>query len=255
MIGLLPVLKSLMKKIVACLFGLSLCVAGIAAADELSDADALFAKKAYPEALQKYTKLANAGNVMAQQHLGEMYFYGEAGAVDTDKAALWWGKAAAKGNKVAIASLDMMKKRGEHRADIDHWLTQYDGADLTGGQYRCPSPRFPSVSKENEDIERYSAKMKEWEACHNRAVNHLNASLPLTRLIPQDIATLLTKEETEKAEAHLKDVGDRASEDIKVAGNLVLADYNAWRTSTERWVKEHNDIVKSAPPTDVDAKH
>ena len=61
------------------LFCVALLVAGTACADELADADALFAKKAYPEALQKYTKLANAGNVTAQQHLGEMYFYGEAG--------------------------------------------------------------------------------------------------------------------------------------------------------------------------------
>ncbi len=243
--------KTAMKTVLLCA---ALLLCGTASADELSDADALFAKKAYPEALQKYTKLANAGNVMAQQHLGEMYFYGEAGAVDADKAALWWGKAAAKGNKVAIASLDMMKKRGEHRADIDYWLTQYDGADLSGGAYRCPAPRFPSVSKVNEDIERYSAKMKDWEACHNRAVVHLNESLPLTKLIPKDIAPLLTKEETERAEAHLKDVGERAAEDIKVAGNMVLADYNAWRIATESWVKEHNDIVNSAPPPDVDAK-
>ena len=113
---------------------------------------------------------------------------------------------------------------------------------------------FPAVSKENDDIERYSAKMKDWEACHNRAVIHLNESLPLTRLIPKDVVTLLTKEETERAETHLKEVGDRAAEDIKVAGNMVLADYNAWRTSTEGWVKEHNEIVKSAPPADVDAK-
>jgi len=233
----------------------ALLLCGTALADELSDADALFAKKAYPEALQKYTKLANAGNVSAQQHLGEMYFYGEAGAVDTDKAALWWGKAAAKGNKVAIASLDMIKKREAHRADIDYWLTRYDGAELTGGDYRCPAPRFPSVSKVNEDIERYSTNMKDWEACHNRAVTHLNESLPLAKLIPKDVAPLLTKDETERAEAHLKEVGDRVAEDIKVAGNMVLADYNAWRTSTERWVKEHNDIVNSAPPPDVDAKH
>jgi len=87
-------------------------------AAELAEADALFAKKAYPEALQKYTKLANAGNVMAQQHLGEMYFYGEAGAVDMDKAAQWFQKAAAKGNAVAIASLDLMKQREARRADI-----------------------------------------------------------------------------------------------------------------------------------------
>jgi TPR repeat protein len=93
------------------LFCVALLAAGAASADELADADALFAKKSYPEALQKYTRLANAGNPVAQQHLGEMYFYGEAGAVDMDKAALWFRKAAAKGNATAIASLDMMKQR------------------------------------------------------------------------------------------------------------------------------------------------
>ena len=40
---------------------------------------------------------------MAQQHLGEMYFYGEAGAVDMDKAGLWYQQAAAKCNAFAIA--------------------------------------------------------------------------------------------------------------------------------------------------------
>src|SRR5438067_433918 len=108
MIGMLPVLKLSMKKVLACLLCLALGASALASADELADADALFAKKAYPEALQKYTKLANAGNATAQQHLGEMYFYGEAGAPDTDKAALWWGKAAARGNKVALAALDMI---------------------------------------------------------------------------------------------------------------------------------------------------
>ena len=47
-----------MKRIVFCL---SLLIAGAAGADELADANALFAKKAFPEALQKYTRLANAG--------------------------------------------------------------------------------------------------------------------------------------------------------------------------------------------------
>src|SRR4051794_27145023 len=93
------------------LFCLSLLVSGAACADELADANALFEKKAYPEALQKYTKLANAGNVEAQQHLGQMYWYGEAGAVDEAKAEAWFRKAAAKGNKVAIASLEMYKQR------------------------------------------------------------------------------------------------------------------------------------------------
>jgi TPR repeat protein len=241
-----------MKPVLACLCCLMVSGAAVAAADELLEANALFAKKAYPEALQKYTKLANAGNAAAQQHLGGMYFYGEAGSVDMDKAALWWGKAAAKGDKVAIAALDMMKQRSARAKDIGYWVTQYDGAELTSGEYRCPAPRFPAVSKVNEEIERYSAKMKVWEDCHNGLVKHLNASLPLDKLIPEDLVKLMTKDEMDKAAAHLKEVGANISENVKVSGNLVLADYNVWRTATEAYVKEHNEILKSAPKPDVD---
>ncbi len=224
------------------------------AAAELAEADALFAKKAYPEALQKYTKLANAGNVMAQQHLGEMYFYGEAGSVDMDKAAQWFQKAAAKGNPVATASLELMKQRETRRADLDYWIAKYDGADLRTNEYRCPAPRFPAMSKVNEEIDYYSGKMKDWEACHNRWVKYLNASLPLTKRIPDDIAKLLTKDETDKATAHLKEVSDRLAEDTKVAGRMVVADFDAWRAGTEAYVKEHNEMVKNAPPRDDGGK-
>ena len=47
-----------MKTLLLCA---ALLAVGTVRADELADAHALFAKKAYPEALQKYTKLANAG--------------------------------------------------------------------------------------------------------------------------------------------------------------------------------------------------
>src|SRR5437763_16435004 len=116
-----------------------------------------------------------------------------------------------------------MKQRAARRAELDHWITEYDGADLASGPYRCPAPRFPAVSKVNEDIERYSAKMKAWEDCHNGRVKHLNESLPLTKLIPQDVAKLMTADEMEKATAHLKAVGDNLGEETRVAGKLVLA--------------------------------
>jgi len=230
------------------LFCAALLCSGTVLADELADADALFAKKAYPEALQKYTKLANGGNVMAQQHLGEMYFYGEAGAIDMGKAAEWFGKAAAKGNKVAIASLDLIKQRETRRADIDYWIVKYDGSDLRTGDYRCPAPRFPAMSKVNEEIDRYSARMKTWQDCHNRFATYLNGQLPLTKRIPEDVSKLLTKDEMERATAHLKEVGERISEDTQVGAKLILADFTAWRNATEAYVNEHNEMVKNAPP-------
>jgi TPR repeat protein len=229
------------------LFCLTLLLCGAAVADELADANALFAKKAYSEALQKYTKLANAGNVEAQQHLGQMYWYGEAGTVDEAKAEAWFRKAAAKGDKVAIASLDVMQQRVARRADIEYWTSKYDGSDLRSGQYRCPAPRFPTLSKQNDEIERVSEKMKTWQDCYNKAVTHLNNSSPLTKLIPADIAKLMSKDETERAREHLQHVHDNLAEDASVGSKVVLADFAAWRSATEAYVNEHNEMVKNLP--------
>ncbi len=226
---------------------LSLLLCASASADELADANALFAKQAYPEALARYTKLANAGNVEAQQHLGEMYFYGEAGKTDEAQAQAWFQKAAAKGNKVALASLEVIKQRGARRADIDYWVAKYDGSDLRSGQYRCKEPRFPSMSRENAEIDRISAKMKEWQDCYNNAVEHLNQVSPLTKLIPADLVKLMNKEETDASTAHLQQVHDNVAEDLKVSSRLVLADFGVWRDATETWVTEHNALVKKAP--------
>ena len=227
------------------LFVLSLLVSGMAAADPIADANALFAKKSYPQAMQAYTKLANAGNAEAQLHLGEMHLYGEAGAVDLEKAEAWFKKSAAKGNKTAIAALDMMKRREERRADIEYWSSKYDGAELKSGKYRCAAPRIPALSKQNDEIDAVGAKVAAWQTCYNGFVENLNASSPLTKLIPKDIADLLTKDETEKATAHLVQVQANLSEEATVASKLFLADFAAWRSATDKYVNEHNEMVKS----------
>jgi hypothetical protein len=232
------------------LFCLALLLCGPALADDLSDANALFAKKAYPQALQKYTRLANAGNVEAQQHLGEMYWYGEAGAVDEAKAQQWFRKAAAKGNKVALASLDIMQQRVARRADIDYWVAKYDGSDLRSGEYSCAAPRIPAVSKQNDEIDRVAGNVKAWQDCYNRFVAHLNEAAPLLKRIPPDVAKLMNKDEMERAQVHLEQVHANMSEDARVSSKLLLADFAAWRSATEAWVNEHNEIVKNSPSAD-----
>lgn len=239
-----------MKMTKTMLFCVALLAAGAACADELADADALFAKKAYPEALQKYTKLANAGNVVAQQHLGEMYFYGEAGSVDMDKATVWFRKAASKGNATAIASLELIKQRERRRAEIDYWIEKYDGSDIQTDEYRCPAPRFPAQSRQNDEIERYSAKMAAWQTCYNRYIEHLNAQTPLSKRIPEDIKKLFTAAELEKAQAHLAVVQEGLSENAKIGSKMVVADFTAWRDATEAYINQHNEIVKNAPSPD-----
>jgi hypothetical protein len=244
-----------MKKIIFCL---SLLLGGAACADELADANALFQKKAYPQALQLYTRLANGGNAEAQLHLGEMYWYGEAGAIDEAKADAWFRQSAAKGNKTAAAALEVMKQRVVRRAEIDYWLSKYDGADLKSGQFRCPAPRIPAISKANEEIEAVAARVEAWQACYNGFARNLNDASPLVKRIPPDVAALMNKQEMEQATRYLDEVHARIAEDAKVNGKLVLADFGAWRSATDAYVAEHNAIVKSGPSAerqqDLDAR-
>lgn len=236
-----------MKKIVICL---SLLFAHLAHADELADANALFQKKAYPQALQLYTKLGNAGNTEAQLHLGEMYWYGEAGAIDEAKADLWFRKAAAKGNKTAAAALEVMKQREARRADIDYWSTRYDGADLKSGKFRCVAPRIPAVSKAADEISRVAGNVGAWQECYNGFVANLNAHATVAKRLPEDITKLLNEPELDAVKTHIDAVHQRIAADAAISAKLVLADYAAWRSATEAYVSEHNALVKSSTAND-----
>lgn len=227
------------------LFCFTLLLCGSALAGELEDAHALFAKKDYTQALKLYAKLANSGNPDAQQALGQMYFYGEAGQVDEARAVELFRKAAAKGNKVAIASLELIDQRVKRRADIDYWIKGYDGEDLKSGEFRCAAPRIPAMSKINADIDRIGAAVKSWQDCYNRYVTNLNQAMPLNKRIPADIAKLMTKDETERSNAYLTQLEANLTEEAKVSSKLVLADFAAWRTATENYVNEHNAMVKA----------
>ncbi len=224
------------------LFCLAMILSGAALADDL----ALLAKKAYPQALQAYTKLANAGNAEAQQHMGEMYLYGEAGAVDLVKAEAWFTKSAAKGNKTAIAALEMMKQRVLRKNDMEYWMSKYDGAEFKTGQYRCPVPRIPAMSKQNDEIAAVGAKVTAWQTCYNAFVENINKATPLTKLIPKDVADLLTKDEMARATTHLDGVQSRIIEDARVSAKLLLADFAVWRDATDAYVAEHNRMTKEA---------
>jgi TPR repeat protein len=228
------------------LFCLSLVISCAVHAGELEDANALFEKKDYPGALKIYTRLADAGNPQAQQLLGQMYWYGEAGQVDEARAKTLFEKSAAKGNKVAQASLGVMQQRVERRADIDYWVRGYDGSELKSGEFRCPAPRIPTVSKINDEIERVGAAVANWQTCYNKMVTNLNDVSPLSKRIPQDIATLMSKAETDASHAHLERVRLNIAEEAKVNSRLIMADFAAWRSATEAYVDQHNQTVKKA---------
>jgi len=236
-----------MKRFLLCLsLSLSLSIASTAYAGELEDANALFEKKDYAGALKLYTKLANAGNAQAQQQLGQMYWYGEAGAVDEAAARALFEKSAAKGNKVAAESLVVMEQRVTKRAEIDYWIKGYDGAELQSGEYRCPSPRIPAVSKVNDEIDRVNKLVTGWQDCYNKMVTNLNAQSPLTKKIPADIAKLMNKQEADASAAYLEQVRQNIAEGAKVNSKMILADFAAWRNATEAFINQHNAVVKKA---------
>ncbi len=226
------------------LFCLTMLLCGAAQADDLVDGNAQFAKKNYPQALQLYTKAANAGNAEAQLHMGEMYLYGEAGSVDMAKAESWFKKSAAKGNKTAAAALEMMKQRALRKDDLVYWMSRYDGAELKSGKFRCPTPRIPTMSKVNEEIAAIAAKVQEWQLCYNGFVENINAVTPLTTRIPADVVALLTKEEMATATAYLAGVQSRIVEEARISSKLLLADYAVWRDATDAYVAQHNQMVK-----------
>jgi len=233
-----------MKKLLFCV---ALFASLPAVANDLANANALFGQKKYTEALSLYAKLANGGNVEAQQHLGEMYLYGEAGAVDEAKAEAWFRKAAAKGNPVAIASLELMKQRTARRTEITYWVEQYQGEDLKAGKFNCHTPRIPAISKQSEEIERVNASVNAWQDCYNGYVTNLNAASPLVQRIPADIVKLLNQAETVRAGERLAMVHQNLAEEARVGSKLVLADLGAWRTATEAYIAEHDAIVAGAP--------
>jgi hypothetical protein len=137
--------------------------------------------------------------------------------------------------------------RAQRRAEIDHWVGGYDGADLKSGKFRCPAPRIPAISKQTEEIERVANAIDKWQNCYNGFVNNLNAVSPLSERIPADIVKLMNASELERARKYLAQVQENISQEAKVGAKLVLADVAVWRSATEAYVGEHNAIVKKAP--------
>lgn len=225
----------------------ALCVSLSAFADDLADANAHFARKAFPEAMQLYTKLGNAGNPAAQLRLGEMYLSGDAGQVDEAKAADWCAKAAAKGNAGARALQERLKQRAARRKDIDYWVARYDGADIRAELPGCAVPRLPAMSKQNDEIERLGAKIAKWQDCYNEHAVSLNAISGLDKRMPVEIAALLTPAELEQAEKRFASAKENMQEEARVSAKLALADIAAWRSATNTYVNEHNAIVAKLP--------
>lgn len=213
-----------------------------ARADELADANKLIEAKAYPQALALYAKLAQQGNPAAQFHLGEMYWYGEAGKVDVAEAAAWFGKAAAGGSKEAAAALATMRAHDARSKEIGYWTDSYEGADLSGGKARCDDPAIPPVSQDNVAIKQVNQRYELWSACYRDQVSKL--SEPPAKRIPADLAALMNQQEYDRAVARIDKAHARLASDTATQAQAVVASYQAWQAATKRYVEEQNKLTQ-----------
>jgi TPR repeat protein len=230
-----------MKKI---LIVLALLCSGIAVADELGDAARLLETKDYPKALTLYARLAAAGNVEAQFHLGEMHWYGEAGKVDLAAAQSWFQKAAAGGSREAAVALETMCQRELRRADIAYWTGSYDGSDLKAGKFNCGAPSTPPKSTTNDEIKQVTAAFRSWQACYNDFVQNMNDAMPTGERIPPDVARLMNQIEYDQAVTHLSAVVARVAAGATTDAAAIVARQTRWKSATEEYVAEQNRITK-----------
>lgn len=214
------------------------------ASDELAQAIKLVEAKSYPQALSLFTKLAAAGNAEAQFRLGEMYWYGEAGAIDLEQARNWFSKSASAGNKEAAAALEVMRQREVRRKDIDYWVGGYDGVDMKSGQFACDSPEFPVVSKNNAEIAKIEKSYAAWRTCYNGFVQNLNDALPPGKRIPADISPLMNQIEYDQSVAHLDKIYGQLSQQSSQSAQATMANYQGWRKATEAFVNARNIETK-----------
>jgi hypothetical protein len=219
---------------------LALSLSGAVSADELADANAALAARTYPVALAGFTKLANAGNAEAQLRLGEMYWYGEGVDIDRARGDALFARAAASGNKEAIAAKSLSADRTRLAAEITHWTGGYTGADLTAGKYNCPAPALPEVSKTNADIKSTNAAVAAWQACYNGFTENMNSALPAGKRIPPEVAVVMSEKEVQQAKLHLNNVYAAVISKAQASASAVEAQRARWETATVAAAAELN---------------
>ena len=211
-----------------------------ASADDLAEANRLLAAKEYGKALPLYTKAAHAGNAEAQFRLGEMYWYGDGTAQDLDAARAWIGKAAAAGIPDASESLAILERRKTRGKEISYWMNEYRGDELRSGEYACPAPAIPVMSKTNEEIQATRAAVDTWQACYNGFVSNFNAAMPAGKVIPQDVLDMMSPSEFDRVRGHIEPAYRKILLEAQTRADATLAQRDAWEKATQAFVKEEN---------------
>lgn len=222
-----------MKRYIAGLvFILAAGAAGAAGADDLAAANNALSSKNYPLAQSLYARLAGAGNADAALRLGEMYWYGEGVPLDRAKGDVLFAQAAAAGNQAAVAATALTRQRQQHLADITFWTTSYDGADLVAGKFNCVAPVFTPHTETKRAVTAIAATSDAYTACYNGFIENLEQALPLGKLIPENVALLMSEQELSQAREHLGKVYAAVAARGKLTAEQVIAQRDKWMAET-----------------------
>jgi hypothetical protein len=219
---------------------LSLLVCTSARADELSDAMAMHQKREYQQAMQVFSKLANQGNVLAQEQLAEMYWFGDGMPIDLKEAERWFTSAANAGSQKAKLSLAVMRARVARRDEIAYYSTRFDGGNLQFSKSGCVPPTVPAASKTNAEIAHVSEDIRLWSECYNQFVARLRAALPATKSIPKDLLDIMADEDLARATVLIEKVILSNADEAKTVATRVSSETESWKRATEDYVTATN---------------
>lgn len=230
-----------MKKILM-LVALAVSCYSVVASD-LSEAEKQFNQGNYAQALQQYTKLADAGDVLAQLKVGEMYWYGEAGAIDAAKADFWLKKAAGQGSEQAKALLSVMAQRESRKKDIEYFTRRFDGGDVQFAKSGCVLPKIPPVSETNPEIKRVNEELKNWNECYNRFSSNFQKAMPPGKAIPADLIDVMNAEDIEQAKQLMEKTYTAIIAEVSNHVSTVNRQYQVWQGATKAYAARQNEVV------------
>ena len=95
-------------------------------------------KEDYENALHYFTKAAELGSILAQYHVGDIYYYGRTGYQDDSEAEKWYLKAAENGNvdaQYCLGNLYLGSKKPEKNSEAAKWFYKAAESGHVASQY------------------------------------------------------------------------------------------------------------------------
>lgn len=209
-------------------------------ADEMSDALVLQQRKEFQQAKQIFSKLANEGNVKAQEELADMYWYGDGMPMDLAQAEYWFTKAAQAGSSKATSSLQVMKARVTRKPEITYYTTDFDGGKLKFSSSGCVKPEVPEVSKNNLEIKKVTADIQTWSSCYSAYLKALSTSPQGLALVPKDLVVIMSDADLAASTQKIDKTMAAIIAEAKSTAQEVNARIDAWKKETEAYVIKTN---------------